>query len=432
MNTINPLSLDDLMARKDEVVEAHNDAMNDLEQKYFSDVTQLYRIKQAMQRQLQTSLMDSLHEINNMIKQKMRGGGSVGPPSGPTSVLGANNNHNHNNHNNHNNRAGSVISISSSSQQSTNSHFHHNGHSHNFNNNNRQQNHQQNRNDSSNPLLNPPTFSRPLPISSMPQIEAPTVPLSTSIDAILHKKQSQQKKSSLIPPPPPPRKNKRKRKRTNSNYNKNLNSFIDSDPMSLDFNLVTVPDDTLNDVRSIVANNATKLNSNNNSPSYHNHNNNHNNNHNKNHKKDKNKNKNKKRKSSIDCNSNNSNSNNQTSPSIEPSLGPTTVIKEDDGDGDGDGEMKEKIKGEQDVKDIKPDTKDFKPDTVECNLCHQAFDTQKNLRAHINKAHTFKCDLCAKSFQKRIDLKRHQRLHEGVTVYEWYVFCLYFHWFFLL
>ena len=65
--------------------------------------------------------------------------------------------------------------------------------------------------------------------------------------------------------------------------------------------------------------------------------------------------------------------------------------------------------------DIKHCKKDIKPLLVECNLCHQAFDSQKSLRKHLDTIHTFKCDLCSKSFQKKIDLKRHQRLHDGTS-----------------
>ena len=488
INTINPLSLDDLMARKDEVVEAHNEAMNDLEQKYFSDVTQLYRIKQAMQCQLQTSLMDSLNEINNMIKAKMRSQGlNVSLSQSPRGhnnnslsrnasipALGANHHSNNNGHHN----GSSVISISSGSQQSTNSHFHHNHNGH------RSHSHPHSHS-TNNRLMNPPTFSRPLPIASMPQIQAPTVPLSTSIDHILHKKSQKRGRDSVDHDGDRDRpsssskkghghKNRRKRRKMNGSSSSHKNDHLmDTDPMSLDFNLVTVPDDTLNDVRSIVANNASKLQSNHSlsprsrsrsisrsisvsrsrSPSHsRSRSRSHSltkskkkrskskskrsrskknrdkdkdkdddkDNHNHNRKSRDNRNKSKqKKKSNNSSDSNNSNSNNrekETSPSSEPSLGPTVNIKQD----------KDTKEGIKDEKDIKPDTKELKPDTLECDLCHQAFDTEKNLQAHRDKAHTFKCDLCTKSFQKRIDLKRHQRLHEGVTVYEWYVISAFF------
>eukprot|EP01084_Bolivina_argentea_P167323 290414_1 len=114
----------------------------------------------------------------------------------------------------------------------------------------------------------PPSFSshrnhhRPtvLPIQSLPVITQPSVPLSTSIDAILHHQQR------TVPPLLNKRKRsptqKRKRRKTGGMSHSNgalpftvrgNDGIPDIDPMSLDFNLVTVPDEILNDVKSIVA-----------------------------------------------------------------------------------------------------------------------------------------------------------------------------------
>ena len=128
--------------------------------------------------------------------------------------------------------------------------------------------------------------------------------------------------------------------------------------------------------------------------------------------------------SSVNINSNTSN----IMTHIKPTSDASTTHKNDIID-DKDKIMRDikDIKNFKEFKDIKikPDifnhNSNIKP-SIECTLCHQSFDSQKNLKNHINKVHTFTCDLCSKSFQKRIDLKRHQRIHDGVSVYEWYDF----------
>lgn len=116
--------------------------------------------------------------------------------------------------------------------------------------------------------------------------------------------------------------------------------------------------------------------------------------------------------SSVNINSNTSN----IMTHIQPTSDSTTTIKND---------IDDKDKVMRDIKDIKDIKMNFNANSnikpsIDCNLCHKSFDSQKSLKNHINKVHTFTCDLCSKSFQKRIDLKRHQRIHDGVSVYEWY------------
>lgn len=139
---------------------------------------------------------------------------------------------------------------------------------------------------------------------------------------------------------------------------------------------VTIPADILNDVKSIVAQNSPR------------------------------------RSSVRSKDSDNFNHHRSPSPSPSPSDASTQSIKEDV-------KVNVKVTIKPDVNDVGKDR--IKSDTVEiveCALCHQAFDTQQNLQIHLDTAHVFKCDLCSKSFQKSIDLKRHQRLHEGVKVFE--------------